>query len=574
MKKLGVGLTFGILTMAAVTIGIGSGPMAQHFQNGRKPASISNATPEVPESTRLAPSLNEEHLYSFQRKLEARIQGEALLEVQYSGSLKISALKTQSGETRSVARLEFDPQTLEKFEPELRERARLESPAVAFVINKNGSLSEIKTLIAPKNASRLFEEKKNILVDLVAQYAFFSQTDTLGDYDALFTKIGSNRVRKEKTSYHPNRTEIRNRVISSQHEISWNIRGVETVIGQETIESGNESMRMLQTSSYVIREQAVRPSVAQDQALAQLNEADFESTTIAQAIIDRKPAGQKITRKTWAWNELLPRLQALSKISSSEKMKTFYELIRSLSKSPALVAKLEALLRANPKDEALFKLGVGALASVGGIAAERSLKRIYEASSAEPEKQRMILTAFTATDAPITSETQDFIKNIAIEPAPAPGFNESAAYALGASLKKEQDAVQRQDLEKTLIDLLAQSKTNYEKATYLDAIGNSGDPSFLPQVRDYLNSENTVLREKAVFSLRWMPITNVSTYLNQALDDPQAAVRRSAVQAIRYQKDAGQNIEAYQDKIGVCARQDASPELRRQCTKMQTGAET
>jgi len=255
-------------------------------------------------------------------------------------------------------------------------------------------------------------------------------------------------------------------------------------------------------------------------------------------------------------------------------MKTFYELIRSLSNTPALVAKLEALLRANPKDEALFKLGVGALASAGGIAAERSLKRIYEASSNEPEKQRMILTAFTATDAPITSETQDFLKSIAPRPAPAPGFNESAAYALGASLKKEQDAVQRVELEKTLVDLLTQSKTNYEKATYLDAIGNSGDPSLLPHVRDYLNSENAVLREKAVFSLRWMPIANVSAHLNQALDDPQAAVRRSAVQAIRYQKDAGQNIEAYLDKIGACARQDASPELRRQCAKIQTGAET
>lgn len=572
MNKLRVTLITGVPILVAIVVGTRSPVVVQYLRGDieRSPAFVTR--PAIPDATRRSPQSNEERVYSFERGLEARIQGESLLDLRYSGLLRITALSRQSGSTASVARIEFDAKTLEKFSPELREFARRESPAVSFIIDQNGALTQLQVQAAPATASRLFDEKKKILIDLVAQYAFFSKTDTLGDYEARFFPMGPNKIRKEKTTYRSTQNEMKNRVVSSIHELTWKPGGIDSITGRETIESGNDSMQIVQVSSYAIREQEIRP-VASGQATT-FAESNFEPTTIAREITDRKPAGQKITRKTWSWNELLPRLKSLSKISPSEKMKTFYELIRSLSKSPALIAKLEAMLVANPKDEALFKLGIGALASAGGVEAERSLKRIYETSSAEPEKQRMILTAFTATDAPITNETQAFLKSIAVEPAPAPGFNESAAYALGASLKKEQDAEQRIELEKTLTELLAQSKTTYEKATYLDAIGNSGDPTLLPQVRDFLNSENVILREKAVFSLRWMPTTNVSLLLNQALDDPQASVRRSAVQAIRYQKDAGQNVDAYQDKIDLCARQDTSPELRRQCGKMQTGSET
>ena len=149
----------------------------------------------------------------------------------------------------------------------------------------------------------------------------------------------------------------------------------------------------------------------------------------------------------------------------------------------------------------------------------------------------------------------------------AAALREAAALALGASIKRD-PAGSGTPATVTLADLFRNARTTRDFALALDAAGNSGDVSLLPQIRAELTATEPTLREKAVFALRFASANLVGADVLAAFDDPEASVRRAAALAVRYQKESGDDVTPYAARAQTCVERETSPELRSQCRSL------
>ncbi|RYZ63128.1 MAG: hypothetical protein EOP09_18215, partial [Proteobacteria bacterium] len=244
--------------LVAVTI-VGAGYFAKHTHQqqtvARNPAGVvgkETATVSLKKGE-LHFAEQTERAYRFSRQLKATVASQTLLDLEFSGELTIATLEQEGTALKQVATLTFDKKTLDQFSPDMRTAAAKEKPAVSFLRNDQGHITDLKAIPEPSGSTRFFDEKKRILIDLVAQYAFFSTDDSLGHYTAQIDELGPRHYQKRKLAYLASSdSPVVSKVLTSRHDLLLDAEGIQTVEGSETIESGNDSMRMVQWSSYRI----------------------------------------------------------------------------------------------------------------------------------------------------------------------------------------------------------------------------------------------------------------------------------------------------------------------------------
>lgn len=468
----------------------------------RAPASTS---PISATEIRFQPQAGQAYSYAFDRKIRIAGLQPQPTEIAYRGTLSISVTKTDLTGFEAVA------------STELRDQPKL---APAPVRLRFDSRSQTLALFSnPGNDPQLVDVTK----DLLAIWLFPMRSDTVGHYQARVETLPDARFRKTKLTY----VDVASapEIISSSHLLTWDpaLAVPREIDGSETTKMAQGSFSISADSSYALRLSAPpRPTTS-------------DSNSVALDTPEELRVVGHSTVRVPQWSELADRLERADSLTRSERLQLFGDLAKSLKASGSAPSDLIALLRSSgalalgTKSE-IFKTTVGALATAGTPASQSALIGIYQDPDCPTSGKGTILTSFTTTQAPLVPTTQQFLAAELSQSADA-NVAYGAGYALGAAQRTAPDPSSLQTLQNTW----ANAATTPDQLAALDAIGNSGNPTFFSDLSSVIASTDpAVLRAKAVFALRFMPGDATSQLLAASLNDAESQVRVAAAQALKY----------------------------------------
>ena len=468
--------------------------------------------------------------YSFDRHIKAVLSDHAhgdrnFADIRYRGIFKIDRLDAER------ARITF---TLD----------HQASAAIPFEVTiHEWTLTELKSG-ATKNEQD--EESLNILKDFAALYAFRSQEDTSGKYDARFSKQGYIII-KEKIRY-KSTLAAAVQILKSKHQIQLDSTQHTLIkaMGKETsIVRASKSSVMKTTSEYQITHLgAARPRLI---STAPVVENSLISTTMA---LQASHSDQFIP-----WKTLEPKLNQIATLSAMDRLSLFHDLVNTTKKDATAFQELKGWLSSQSSNMEVRTFAIGVLVTMGSEAAQHALLDWYQQF---PESRPTILNAFITTAAPISDEVHSFLTDLLDQKTSDPDPASAAALALGAAL---QNSNRSSDISK-LQNLYQNAQNSSEQTVYLDAMGNSGNPEFLDTIKDGLAANDEMVRENAVLALRLMKDQLTHDLVEQAWTDSSLKVKSATLQVIQYQGSAGN----YQALLAQCISQ--TPELKSTCGQL------
>lgn len=235
--------------------------------------------------------------------------------------------------------------------------------------------------------------------------------------------------------------------------------------------------------------------------------------------------------RSWALN-----YQDLTQASTRHK--AFWELTAILQTDEDAAQEIEKVVLSQQQNNStgLLVLTVGALSSQGTPKAQQSLCDILQALNNNDEKAMVVLPQIMLLEQPqdfLFNELQAFIRN-----SPNDLLRENAELVLaGLSQRAFQS---NESLGQKITFWLKQKKaklSGYPEslAHFLDLLGNTANETFLDDILPALTSENTEVRERAVFALRLFQNDRaVSALNNQMLVDQNPQVKSKAAEALSY----------------------------------------
>lgn len=310
----------------------------------------------------------------------------------------------------------------------------------------------------PDNLTQMQSDYVNLLKNLVLDYSYKTNRDDNGEYEAKI-RAQNNVVTKVKTKYlHPVASGLM--VKKSLHEIRLGPR-LKEASGEETYELRlNESKTAEAVMTYRLQATQRRES-----PLINWKRELGECTN------DFSPETNLVTRfSEEEFKALIGQFSSLDRGSRHEVMRT---TLKGLRADPTLLTAFVEWVPSIRSDRALSALAVGILSNMGTPEAQRELVGLFKSANEKtPHLKHQVLNAFTLTQAPISSESREFLKTQIAGANPV--LAEGAAYALGASIANDPESEEsRQDLT-FLHEGLDEAKTAKTKKIYQDALINSG----------------------------------------------------------------------------------------------------
>jgi hypothetical protein len=268
------------------------------------------------------------------------------------------------------------------------------------------------------------------------------------------------------------------------------------------------------------------------------------------------------------WSTLRSELLALDSKDSDTQLKVFGNLARFLKLHSDAPSDLMDLLRAQGAiqlgmQSALFKAALGALITAGTPEAQAAALKIYSDPTCPVSGKGAILSALTTTQAPLTASTQDFLATT-MKTEPNADLSQGASYALGSSIQKTSDESKKADAIEALRERYLNSSGNLsDQLAALDAIGNSGQAAYLPDLRSIIQSADaaSLLKAKAVFALRFIQSSEATELLSQSLTSVDTQVRQSAARAIAMARWS----DSFRNPLQTCASKDPVSSIQAIC---------
>ncbi|MFL5813579.1 MAG: HEAT repeat domain-containing protein [Bdellovibrionia bacterium] len=509
--------------------------------SGRSPASISpSQASQVPH---YRPKAGRRYVYSFQRRITIKGLAQSSAspsEITYHGQFEIDVLNSDAKGMEALTRAHL-------IEHETK------SP-VTLKIQLSSAGDQLKVF----GTSLKTEDERQqsaILKDLLSLWGFNLREDTVGPFDARFE---TEPLRKTKLSYKASFPEV----LESEHFLGWDeYRALpHEVSGHETTRMGNAQQTLSASSEYqilLIQDQAL-PA---DSAQIALELKDSEALAVSTSARTQDPSDLD-------WPSLQASLQGLAQMDSNAQLKVFGDLTRFLKSRPGSANEMIDLLRTQGAiqlgvQSALFKAVLGALISSGTSEGQSAALRIYSDPSCPVSGKGAILSALTTSQAPLTPATQDFLAST-MKSDPNKDLAQGASYALGASLQNSPESAQKTEVIESLRQTLASSSASLsDQLSALDAIGNSGQASYLPELRAFISNPDSsaVLKAKAVFALRFIRSSEAIDLLARSLSASDFQVRQSAARAIAMASWS----ESFRKPLQSCASSDPYTSIQSIC---------
>ncbi len=481
------------------------------------------------------PEAGKRYVYGFQRKLE--FQGMQIPEVNLRGEFYLDVI--------TVDKQGFEAMASEWI------RAYPKSLAVRVRVDAKG---EEMAIFTGKIRDDDDAQHVNILKDLLAQWVFPLRRDTVGFYTAKLEPQSLRSWKKTKITYNRPQENVPE-IFRSVHTLLWSseLNLPQEIQGSEHTKMGKTPLEV--TSSYSLSFLRVEKSALTAAQLTQWKQPsslELETTESAARVTP--------------WPELRASLAAgVEKIGTSARLALFGALVKRLEKNPEILPELLALLTAEVKSAGasseLYKLIVGTLATVASPACQAALQTLFQDPELAFTGKGAILGALTTTQAKLDANTRNFLLTT-MQAEQDIDLAHGAAFALGSSL---QQAGAEAKPSIALVQAAWRKQTSLDQQlALLDVMGNSGRAEFLSQILSAMQEQDSAVRAKAVFSLRFVNTERSTLALAQALEDPLPSVRQAAVNALQF----AEWQEAYRAPLQRCALEDSENQLRTACQTM------
>jgi HEAT repeat protein len=416
----------------------------------------------------------------------------------------------------------------------------LPSERIRFRISVDQGSGKIE-LFSDENESHISADHKNILKDLLANFFYFSNEDTVGKYQAkyYFKKSDSsanqiviykkNKQYEAKEKNTPEVTEFLQK-IEWDHELQFPLKI--TAKEQTKLGSGEYSLQTDSRAWLKFQKKNLVNPINDSDLLAFAKNESFRISA-NHIPIEQHPEYQKID-----WNTILRELKNIEALSESDKLKLFGDIVKALKLDKSRVSELLALI----EDKNVIQMGadspqyqaiVGALATNGSAESQRAIIQIYENPLNPLSGKGSILGALTTTQAEAHPETIDFLKEKA-DTEKDIDLRQGSLFALGGAIeKKPQSESEIQFLLRKWNAALASNDQDQQLAL-LDAMGNSGRSEFFFVISQQAKSSmDSRIRARAIFALRGIKLNEARMLLVQEASNQSSVLRFSAISAIQ-----------------------------------------
>lgn len=531
---------------AATWVLLGRGLAGEPIAVERKPAAASLVVADEP--MEFKPKAGSVYGYRFQRRIRIGGLDNSIPPIEFAGEMRLHVTET-------------DGQGFTALVTEQVAGQPVNSAALKILAARRGDRLEI---FSAKPESEADQQHVSVAKDLLSLLFFPLRSDTSGAFEAAFERLpdegGMIRLKKTKLAY---LKPAPAKILSSSHLMKWKREQAmpEEVYGKD--ESLLGSGEITSESAYSLKLSGVWPATGPANMAALRHE---EPLLIRATKISLKEHPEYAHLN---WGDISSRLKMIQRLSSSDQLKLFGELVRLLEIEPARVNDLVALMKAEKAKGAaspLFQQVVGALATNGSPEAQAQLLAIYQDPGVPVSGKGSVLSALTTTQAALDAPTRDFLaqtmagetdKDLAM----------GAAFALGASLEKAPNDDQARDAIQRILaawDASANSSLQ-DRLALLDVMGNSGRIEFFQAVATtYRTGKESELRARGAFSLRFMASAQARELLSSALSDGDVGVRGGAAFAIKL---AAWN-EIFRTPVSSCSLNELDSEIRKICLEV------
>jgi hypothetical protein len=532
------------------------------FARMRRPASIGseiehsrsqtkhNVSEAKLENYEYRPRSGRRYTYSFERRISFQglpSQSGQPSELSYHGQLEIDVLKSSEAQIEALIRAR------------LAEHPVSRPVTLKFVMSAGGDRMEVFG-----NSLRNEQEQQEaaILKDLLALWDFHLKEDTVGPYQAKFDE---NPLRKTKITYTESKTAVLPEVLASEHYLGWDEQRSlpHEISGHESTRMGTQASSISARSDYQIL--LIRDESLPNEAAALASTFKDTETLALSSTHSGKDAGD-VALDLGAIRVLL---EGLDQQDSSAKLKALGLITRALKSRPDAAADLLDLLKSQDVirqgvQSPLFQTVLGSLISSGTAEGQRAALQVYSDPTCPVSGKGAILSALTTAQAPLTSSTQDFLADT-MRNEPNNDLSQGASYALSASLRRTNDETQRQEGIDAIRQLWLRSGGRLsDQLSALDAMGNSGQSAFIPELRMVIANTDapSALRSKAVFALRFISTPEATRLLTESLSaSSDFQIRQSAARAMAM----AEWKDAFRSPLSHCASSDPVSSLQSVC---------
>lgn len=516
------------------------GSTSDKSESSRSPASVHLSQAEaVEKDLRFRPTEKKRYAYFYERKIRLSGMSAEPRDLVYHGTFFLDVLR--ANENGFEARVENH----------LVEQPKLNSGPMRVKISATGKTMTF--LVTPESAHG---QEVAIVKDLLAEWDFPLNRDTVGEFEAREQEVSPLRRTKSKIRYlsGANRPEI----VSSLHSLRW-----DPSIGLPAELGGDESTRMKQGGFSLGSESHFHIQWASTQ-----DSPPFDLSALSNATEEQEVTLESVTPGSASRVDsaaLMKELLQLDGMPASERLRVFGDLAALMRSHPDAVAESLSLLRSQGAialgaGSKLFQTIVGALATAGTPQAQAALITIYQDDSCPTSGKGSILSAMTTTQASLVAPTRDFLAG-EVQNDSNPDLSHGAAYALGASLQKNSGT------DPATVALLSaswsQASTPSDQAAALSAMGNSGKNDYFSVISQEVqnSSADASFRATAVFALRFMSGDASTQLLAASLNDSSPLVRQASLNAM----GSAQWSEGFRAPLQSCASTETVPSIQNGC---------
>jgi hypothetical protein len=227
-------------------------------------------------------------------------------------------------------------------------------------------------------------------------------------------------------------------------------------------------------------------------------------------------------------------------------------LVAALRSDPeATLAELEAFLADADPTKLSTQIAIGALVAVGTPEMQRALVRLVDARATDEAFARGAIPVIGFLLQP-TVETENALRGFARD-GQSEAMQMTSHLALGtmASRLASRDPQRASAIVDDYATRLASAQTVDERRRWLMVLGNSRTENASAAIETQLGDPDPAIRRSAVEAMRLAPAADAERKLSSALADGDAAVRASAAWSLSHRQPASSTIDAMLARLAV-----------------------